>query len=197
MVRASNARQRMLDAALDLFHRKGVRGTRVEEILEQSNTGKSQLYHYFGSKDGLVEAAVSYFESQLVAGRLPGTQTIETLADLEEWFGAFIAYQYATGSTRHCPMATIHSTLDEDEQEPIRVAIRRVFQHARRALDEFFERLARDGRLPPDCAPRTLTDFCATVMQGGLILSRVRGEPAPFESAVDHAMRYLRSIVRE
>ena len=38
---ATPARQRMVDAALDLFHVQGVNGTSVDQVLERSGTGKA------------------------------------------------------------------------------------------------------------------------------------------------------------
>ncbi len=38
-------RQRIIDAAADLFHQQGVQATSPRQIMESSQTGKSQLYH--------------------------------------------------------------------------------------------------------------------------------------------------------
>jgi AcrR family transcriptional regulator len=40
-------------AAADLFHKQGVHATSPDEVIEASNTGKGQFYHYFKSKEGL------------------------------------------------------------------------------------------------------------------------------------------------
>jgi AcrR family transcriptional regulator len=49
-------RQNLLDQALVLFARHGYEGTGVQEIVEAANVTKPTLYHYFGSKAGLLEA---------------------------------------------------------------------------------------------------------------------------------------------
>jgi AcrR family transcriptional regulator len=50
----------MINAAADLFHKQGVRATSPQQIMETSQTGKSQLYHYFRSKGGLVHEVLQH-----------------------------------------------------------------------------------------------------------------------------------------
>lgn len=45
---------RLLDAASDLFHRRGVRAVGVDLIADSAGTTKKTLYDRFGSKDALV-----------------------------------------------------------------------------------------------------------------------------------------------
>ena len=47
-------RQRILDAADDLFRRVGIRGVGVEAIAEAAGTNKMTLYRHFESKDELI-----------------------------------------------------------------------------------------------------------------------------------------------
>jgi len=49
-----STKQRMIKAALALFHKRGVPATSVDAVLGRSKTGKSQFTHYFKNKDGLV-----------------------------------------------------------------------------------------------------------------------------------------------
>lgn len=193
---ATTTRARMLDVALDLFHAKGIHATSVEEILQASGTGKSQLYHYFGSKDGLVHDVVLEFERRLLSGEIAIVDRLETVDDLARWLGFFVEHQVATDAARHCPMATIAAGLGPGHEETRR-AVDRIFKRARRRLRSLFQELARTGRLSPDASPTALADLCYAVMQGGLIVSRVERDVQPFRNAVDEALRHVRSRVRE
>jgi AcrR family transcriptional regulator len=46
----------LLDCALDLFASRGYDGVGVQEIVEAAGITKPTLYHYFGSKGGLLQA---------------------------------------------------------------------------------------------------------------------------------------------
>jgi AcrR family transcriptional regulator len=52
----ANARERILDAAYELFSRRGIRAVGTEEVLAKAGVAKSTLYRHFPSKDELVLA---------------------------------------------------------------------------------------------------------------------------------------------
>ena len=56
----SNARQRILETATDLFAEKGYTGTYVREIVEKAGVSKPVLYYYFQSKEGLFYAILEW-----------------------------------------------------------------------------------------------------------------------------------------
>ena len=51
---ATTARQRILDAAYELFSRHGVRAVGIDTVIERSGVAKATLYRNFASKDDLV-----------------------------------------------------------------------------------------------------------------------------------------------
>jgi AcrR family transcriptional regulator len=55
----SSNRQIILDRAISLFFEKGYDGVGVAEIVQASGITKPTLYYYFGSKEGLLEAALN------------------------------------------------------------------------------------------------------------------------------------------
>ena len=52
--RMSN-KQRILEVGLTLFAQRGYEATSVQEICDQVEITKPTLYHYYGSKQGLLE----------------------------------------------------------------------------------------------------------------------------------------------
>ena len=57
-----NARERILETAIDLFADKGYAGTSVREIVEEAGVSKPVLYYYFQSKEGLFLAILEMAE---------------------------------------------------------------------------------------------------------------------------------------
>lgn len=53
---AEATRRRLLDAATREFAAYGIAGSRVDRIATDARSNKAQIYHYFGSKDGLFDA---------------------------------------------------------------------------------------------------------------------------------------------
>ena len=58
-------RAALLDCALSLFAARGYDAVGVQEICETVGITKPTLYHYFGSKRGLLEASLSSFFNRL------------------------------------------------------------------------------------------------------------------------------------
>ncbi|MGC4120257.1 MAG: TetR/AcrR family transcriptional regulator [Myxococcales bacterium] len=56
---AKDNRSKLLACALRLFVSKGYDGVGVQEIVEAAGVTKPTLYHYFGSKQGLVETLLA------------------------------------------------------------------------------------------------------------------------------------------
>src|SRR5256885_2049647 len=52
----ASTRERLLDAANQLFYEEGVRTVGVDRVVERAGVAKATLYTLFGNKDGLVRA---------------------------------------------------------------------------------------------------------------------------------------------
>ncbi len=58
-------KDRILDAALDVFSRKGYYGTRMDEIVDESHTSKGSIYFHFPNKERLFLALVDRLANSL------------------------------------------------------------------------------------------------------------------------------------
>jgi len=54
---ADATKRRLVDAATQEFAAYGIAGARVDRIAATARSNKAQIYHYFGSKDALFDAA--------------------------------------------------------------------------------------------------------------------------------------------
>jgi AcrR family transcriptional regulator len=60
-------RDRILDAALDVFARKGYHRATVDDIVRASSTSKGAVYHHFPNKEAVFLALVDEFAARLAA----------------------------------------------------------------------------------------------------------------------------------
>jgi AcrR family transcriptional regulator len=74
----SSARERLLDAANDLFYAEGVQTVGVDRIIERAGVAKASLYNLFGSKEELVAA---YLASRHERTTTRLTEAIEKVDD--------------------------------------------------------------------------------------------------------------------
>jgi AcrR family transcriptional regulator len=92
----SDARERILESAYELFSRRGVRGVGVNEVIADAGVAKATLYAHFPSKDELVLAFLEQRERRWTlaaveteARRRGSTAEQQLLAIfdiLDEWF---------------------------------------------------------------------------------------------------------------
>jgi AcrR family transcriptional regulator len=90
------ARERILDAAYELFSRRGINAVGIDQIISQAPVAKATLYHHFASKEDLVCAFLELRERrwtvewlQAEVDRRARTGQLRALAAfdaLDEWF---------------------------------------------------------------------------------------------------------------
>jgi AcrR family transcriptional regulator len=84
----ADRRSAILDAAIAVIARRGVRGFRVEQVAEEAGVAVSLLYYYFRSRNGLVQATLDHANERAattVRAAGSGRETVELtlLAELD------------------------------------------------------------------------------------------------------------------
>ena len=92
----SSARERILDAAYELFSRRGIQAVGVNEVIEHAGVANATLYRHFPSKEKLVLAFLDLREQRwtkdlIEAGALrrgsnPEERLLAMFDVLDEWF---------------------------------------------------------------------------------------------------------------
>lgn len=95
---SGDTRERILDAALNVFSTKGYHDTRLDEIVDESGTSKGSIYFYFPNKEKLFTALVDKFANiierkvrEAVHDDEPGIQRVQ--AALEAVLNTFGKYR--------------------------------------------------------------------------------------------------------
>ena len=94
--RESNARERILSAAYELFSQRGIRGVGVDELISRSGVANATFYRHFPSKDDLVRAFLERREELWTIGTIvrqaasrqdtPKGQLLAIFDIFDEWF---------------------------------------------------------------------------------------------------------------
>lgn len=58
-------RERLIACAIELFEKRGIEGTTVDEIATRAGTGKGTVYNYFASKEDIIVAFMAQMESRM------------------------------------------------------------------------------------------------------------------------------------
>ena len=151
MVRDAEAtRQRLLDAAEEEFAARGIAGARVDRIAQAARSNKAQIYHYFGSKDGLFDAVFD----RIVEATLRETPIDPT--NLPEYAGRlFDRYERHPEIQR---LATWYRLERADGNDPIEAIVASNAAKVKAIADA-----QRDGLLTTRFAPAVLLGFVLTL----------------------------------
>ncbi len=192
--KGSATRLRIIRAAADLFHKQGVGVTSPDEIMEASNTGKGQFYHYFGSKEGLVHQVLLSYIEEIETGTATINYEVGSWQDLERWFASHIELQKNFRMTRGCPFGTVGNGVTEKD-ELIREDLSHLFEIVKNKLRVFFVREKAQGRLTPEADEDRMANFCIATIQGAMLMGKVKRSPHPAEASVREAIAHLRYYV--
>ena len=193
--RGNQTRRDILAAAADLFHKQGVVATSPDQVIEASGTGKGQFYHYFRNKEGLVHEVLHAYLEAIRDGSIPISYEIASWDDLERWFVAHVGLQKRFDMTRGCPLGTIGNEVTQTD-ELIRQDLSLIFEVVKSKIAKFFVKEKASGRLKPDAQEDELADFCVAMIQGAMLLGKVKRNSQLVETTVRETMRHLRGYER-
>jgi len=155
-------RQRLIDAAADLFYRQGIGAVGVDLVSKAAGVSKRTLYAEFGSKDQLIAQSLDEKGAGILGIYLPAEGSdapprqaiLAVFGRLSEWTGA---EQY-----RGCPFINTATEL-ADAGHPAR----RVARAYKLRLREYFEHQASLGRAedPGRLALQLLAFFDGAIVQ--------------------------------
>ncbi|HEX5366238.1 MAG TPA: TetR/AcrR family transcriptional regulator [Acidimicrobiales bacterium] len=92
--RSTATRQRLLDAALEVFDRRGVHDARIDDVCRAAGVARATFYRYFDGKDDVLLALHDELAAEIlrVADALgPVTPDPSGLATLHRWVDAMLA----------------------------------------------------------------------------------------------------------
>ena len=191
--RGRASRERIVERAAELFAERGVAETSLDEVLAAAGAGKSQLYHYFRGRDDLVEAAVGLRCAQVLAGLTQALGSVASLAGLEQALAGFVAGFEQMGLPG-CPIGSL-ATEVAGRNEGARLQAAAAFDAWERLFADALERMRERGELRPEASPAVLATALLASIEGGLVLSQTRKDPASLHLAVEAGLGQVRAYL--
>jgi AcrR family transcriptional regulator len=181
---ASEARQRILEAADRLFYQDGIRAVGIDRIIAEANVAKMSLYKHFSSKDDLIltvlkhreESVMSFFRSAMGQHSKKGRSPLRTFfAALKEWF--------ESPGFRGCAFQNAAVEL----ADPTHPGTEFVRGHKQR-FSEFLRGLVEEtvGKAAAKVAPAV-----ALLVEGAIVTAVIQGKPDAADVARDTALKLV------
>jgi AcrR family transcriptional regulator len=154
-------RQRLIDAAADLFYRRGIGATGVDLVSKAAGVSKRTLYAEFGSKDQLIAQTLDAKGCDILGMYLPPTDSdLPPRQQILAVFGRLDGFT-ASESFRGCAFVNTATEL-ADPGHPARGVAR---DYKQRIRDYFADQAARGGADDP----RRLCEQLVIVFDGAIV----------------------------
>ena len=158
MKRSNETESKIIQAALEIFVRKGYHGTSVEEITRKIGLTKGALYAHFSSKSDLLLRIIDEFKSKFIGGMVEAVEQVK--GDALEKIHLVISFnsKFAVENQDLCVFLTFLTTeLNADvDFEP---ALKGVYREYQKIISEIVRQGIRQGlfkkEFDPDVAALT------------------------------------------
>jgi AcrR family transcriptional regulator len=188
-----NTRERILQAAARLFHEQGFAATGVAAILREADVNSGSLYHFFSSKDALLEGVLERYLERLYpdimqpleAGEREPLRRVFCLLD---WYRGFLMdHNCRLG----CPVGNLALEVSDTHPE-LRQLLDRNFRNWAGIVEGWLNEAG--AALPQDCDRKGLATLVLTVLEGGIMQARAAGSVATFDQSVAQLRHYLDTL---
>jgi TetR/AcrR family transcriptional regulator, fatty acid metabolism regulator protein len=186
--RSIERRQAILDAAVRVFARKGFHTARVGDIATEAGVAHGLLYHYFASKEDLLETVFSVAWGELL-------QAMRTAADTDEPASEQLrkACAILLRTWRHSPELVTVLVREIARSGELQNRIEDV-REAFRVIERIVARGQADGEFRPELDPR----LAATIVYGALeeiLTAWVLGELPDGDDEITRAERAVVDVL--
>jgi AcrR family transcriptional regulator len=184
-------RERIVRSAAELIAEHGAAGTSLDDVRGATGASKSQLYHYFGDKRGLVEAVVDFQCANVLGLQAHALGSVNDWEDLQRWAGIMVSIVDEQGARGGCPIGTLAAALS-DVDEGLRMSLSEAFRAWSDAIHGALTRLRENGLISEDADLDALTTVTLSAIQGGLLLAKTSRDAGQLQAALDGAIAQLR-----
>jgi AcrR family transcriptional regulator len=178
-----DTRQRIVEAAMELFWLKGYGSTSIADILSRSQVNSGSLYYFCPGKQDVLIAVLEAYRDGIGAMLLePSWQGIDN--PVERVFALLASYRRAlveTDCTYGCPIGSLALELHEPDP-PVRELMAANFEAWVAAVEAQLREAA--DRFPRTIDFRALAELALNVMEGGVMQARTFRDIAHFDRAI-------------
>jgi AcrR family transcriptional regulator len=178
--RPSPARQRLLDAATDLFYNEGIHSVGVDRIIEEAGVTRATMYKQFAGKEGLVLAYLEGEDQGLRALFAQASQASDDPQVLLDLVVDGIEHDIRERHTRGCPF--INAAAEYPDEGPVRDLITGHREWFRETLRQLAEGAGLDD---PAAVAASLVLLRDAALVGGYLDGQDRVGPAFARTARD------------
>ena len=187
----TSTRDRIVQAAMELFWRKGYGSTSIADILETAKVNSGSLYYFFKGKQELLVAVLEAYRDG-IGPMLLEPSWGEVADPVEKVFALLATYRrllVETDCFYGCPIGSLALELHEPDPE-----VRELLAANFSAWTEAVKQCLDEAGLAERTDTLALAELVLNVMEGGVMQTRTHRDIGHFDRAVDQLRSYLDSL---
>lgn len=183
-------RQRIIKGAAAVIRARGVALTTLEDVMANTKTSKSQLFHYFPEGKDQLLLAVAAFESQTVLDdQRPHLAALTSWAAWQRWRDCVVDRYRRQG--QNCPIAVLMSEIGRTTPGAQAVTAELMVKwHS--AIAAGIRSLQEQGKITTANNPDRAAAALLAGIQGGVGIMLATGDLSYLEAALDEGIAALR-----
>ncbi|WP_238011619.1 TetR/AcrR family transcriptional regulator [Dactylosporangium sp. AC04546] len=185
-------RDHLIESTRELLWERGYAATSPRAILDRAGAGQGSMYHHFTGKEDLAAAAMRDTAQQLLARA--ETDLAGDGSALER-LKAYLLRQREV--LRGCPVGRMTGDAEVLESAALHHVVATTFDQLRGRIAAVIRDGVDNDEFDGSVQPAELADTVLAVVQGGYVLARAAGDPAPFDRAVRGAVAMLEHLRKQ
>jgi AcrR family transcriptional regulator len=158
-------RQQIIDAAYRCFARKGFHQATMRDIYAEANLSPGAVYHYFDSKDAIIQASFEFDYGRsraLFDAAIASDDPLKALHELLDFFFRGLEAAAALGA----PRVNVQGWSEALVNPALFSTIRRVLDDSLEALSEIIRRAQELGQIDRSLDPRSVGRMLLSLYYG-------------------------------
>ncbi|WP_275096343.1 TetR/AcrR family transcriptional regulator [Sedimenticola hydrogenitrophicus] len=187
--KSERTQQRIIDAANQLFYRKGYNRTSFTDVVDEAEVPRGNIYYYFKTKEEMLKAVIKHRMETTTLMLSEWEKSIKTPLDRLERF-VQIMYDSTPALLRSgCPMGSLNVELAKDQPE--------LKSDAKQLFDLFQQWLAKQfAQMGYPEEARELSLELLARGQGIIVIAQVYQDPGFLERGTKEINRWLENLDR-
>jgi len=182
MGRTSEAKEKLINSAINLIGQKSYTSVGVQELCDHAGVKKGSFYHFFDSKKELTIISLDkmwkcYKENCLMP-------LVQSDLSLEEKFNSLLNTSYemsvdskeCCGSLIGCPFGNLALELSTQEED-IRLVIENIFRDWIGSIEEILKKSVQRGELPGNVNTYSTAQSIVAYIEGLVLMGKTFNDP--------------------
>lgn len=192
--KAERTRGFIIEKAAPLFNKKGYSGTSLNDLLEATQLTKGSLYGNFSNKEDIAFAAfehnLRWIKDGLVSAMGKYDHSVRKLLAMTQFYRENLAQMMTRGG---CPL--VNTGVEADDNMPfLHQKVKKEIQGWIAAITEIIDTGIAKGEISQKTSSASCAMLIVTLIEGGILLCSIVGEPLPLLNALNNADTRIKEI---